>query len=229
MTADSATPEVRRSRGDRQREAIVTAVRELLEQRSFGDLSVSKISDRAGITRSGFYFYFDSKYAVLAVILAEFLEELDELTHGFAPRGADESPALFAKRMVGGATAVFASNHPVMRACNAAQNTDAQIREMMNDVEDAIIDKIVGVIEQDSGARPISSDLTALVRTLTVDDRDDAVGRQWLRRARRGSPARPRHRGAVVADRTVGRMSAASPVVCPAWRGAIPLRARGAF
>ena len=167
MTADSATPEVRRSRGDRQREAIVTAVRELLEQRSFGDLSVSKISDRAGITRSGFYFYFDSKYAVLAVILAEFLEELDELTHGFAPRGADESPALFAKRMVGGATAVFASNHPVMRACNAAQNTDAQIREMMNDVEDAIIGKIVDVVEQDRDARPISSDLPALVRTLT--------------------------------------------------------------
>ena len=38
---------------------------------------------------------------------------------------------------------------------------------MMNDFEDAVIDKIVGVVEQDAGARPIS-DLPALVRMLTA-------------------------------------------------------------
>jgi len=167
MTAESAPTEARRTRGDRQREAIVTAVRELLEQRSFADLSVSAISDRAGVARSGFYFYFDSKYAVLAVILAGFLEELDELTHGFAPRGADESPEVFAKRMVGSAAAVFASNHPVMQACTIAKNTDAQIRDIMDDVGDAVVAKIVGIVEQDRDARPISGDLPALVRTLT--------------------------------------------------------------
>ena len=57
---------VPRRRGDRQRQAIVQAVRELLEERPFAQLSVSTISDRAGVARSGFYFYFDSKYAVLA-------------------------------------------------------------------------------------------------------------------------------------------------------------------
>jgi AcrR family transcriptional regulator len=170
MTAEPASHDIRRSRGDRQRDAIVAAVRELLQERSFADLSVSMISERAGLTRSGFYFYFDSKYAVLAVILADALEELDQLTRDFAPRDAGESPAAFAKRMVGSVAAVFASNDPVMRACNAAQNTDAQIREMMNDVEDAVIAKIVGVVEQElkTGARPVSDDLQALVRTLTA-------------------------------------------------------------
>jgi AcrR family transcriptional regulator len=170
MTAEPASHDIRRSRGDRQRDAIIEAVRELLQQRSFADLSVSTISERAGLTRSGFYFYFDSKYAVLAVILADALAELDKLTHDFAPRGAGESPAAFAKRMVGSAAAVFASNDPVMRACTLAQNTDAQIREMMNDVEDTVIAKIVGVVEQEmrAGARPISDDLPALVRTLTA-------------------------------------------------------------
>jgi AcrR family transcriptional regulator len=180
MTAESApsegssdatresTPEVRRSRGDRQREAIVTAVRELLEQRSFADLSVSTISERAGVARSGFYFYFDSKYAVLAVILADAMAELDKLTHDFAPRERGETPSAFAKRMVGSAAAMFASNDPVMTACAIAQNTDAQIREMMNDFQDAVIAKIVGVVEQDGGARPISDDIPALVRMLTA-------------------------------------------------------------
>jgi hypothetical protein len=43
-----------------------------------------------------------------------------------------------------------------------------QIREMMDDFEDAVIAKIVGVVEQDTGARPISDDLPALVRILTA-------------------------------------------------------------
>jgi AcrR family transcriptional regulator len=168
MTAESAPREIRRSRGDRQRDAIVSAVRELLEQQSFADLSVSAISERAGVARSGFYFYFDSKYAVLAVILADASEELDKLTHDFAPREPGETPAAFAKRMVGSAAAVYASNDPVMTACAVAQNTDAQIREMMNDFQDTVIDKIVGLIKQDTDARPISKDLRGLVRTLAA-------------------------------------------------------------
>lgn len=164
----SASPQARRSRGDRQRDAIVKAVRELLEKESFADLSVSAISERAGVARSGFYFYFDSKYAVLAVILADAMEELAALTHDYAPREPGETPAAFAKRMVGSAAAVFATNDPIMSACTVAQNTDAQIRELMNDFEDVVIGKIVGLIEQDEGARPISDDLPALVRTLTA-------------------------------------------------------------
>ncbi len=166
MSAEVETADRGRSRGDRQRDAIVTAVRELLEEKPFADLSVSTISARAGVARSGFYFYFDSKYSVLAKIVSEAMEELDTLTHNFAPREPDESPASFAKRMVGSAAAVYATNDPVMSACAAAQNTDAEIRDLMADFEDGIIAKIVGVIEQDADARPISDDLPALVRML---------------------------------------------------------------
>ena len=101
-------------------------------------------------------------------MLADAMEELDKLTHDFAPREPDETPEAFAKRMVGSAAAMFASNDPVMRACTLAQNTDAQIREMMNDFEDTVIDKIVGLVEQDAGASPVSDDLPALVRMLTA-------------------------------------------------------------
>jgi hypothetical protein len=96
------------------------------------------------------------------------MEELDKLTHDFAPREPDETPSEFAKRMVGSAAAVFAHNDPIMQACTLAQNTDAQIREIMNDFSDTVIDKIVGLVRQDSGARPISDDLPALVRMLTA-------------------------------------------------------------
>ncbi|ORB65124.1 TetR/AcrR family transcriptional regulator [Mycolicibacterium tusciae] len=168
MTAESVGPEVRRSRGDRQRDAIVTAVRDLLHERSFADLSVSTISERAGVARSGFYFYFDSKYAVLATIMKDAGDLLDDLTHHFAPREPGEAPAAFAKRMVGSAAAVYANEDPVMTACAAARNTDAEIREIMDDFYDGVIAKLITLLENDPDARPISADLPALVRTLAA-------------------------------------------------------------
>ena len=160
-----------RSRGDRQREAIVAAVRELLQEKEFADLSVSTISDRAGVARSGFYFYFDSKYAVLAQILAEATAELQRLTESFAPRGADESPAEFARRMVASAALAFAHNDPVVTACRRARETDAEIREILDGQIDVLVGQIVALVRaevQDGTARPISDDLEALIRVLSA-------------------------------------------------------------
>jgi AcrR family transcriptional regulator len=171
MADPGAVVPVPRRRGDRQRQAIVQAVRELLEERPFAQLSVSTISDRAGVARSGFYFYFDSKYAVLAQILADATHELEELTEYFAPRGRDESPAAFAKRMVGSAAAVYAHNDPVMSACNAARNTDAEIRDLLDQQVEGVVKQIIGIVKDEARAgtaHPISDDIPALVRTLAA-------------------------------------------------------------
>jgi AcrR family transcriptional regulator len=159
-----------RRRGDMHRQAILQAVRELLEERPFSELSVSAISLRAGVARSGFYFYFDSKYSVLAQILAEAAEELEELTQYFAPRQPGESPEQFAKRMVGSAAAVYAHNDPVMVACNVARHTDIEIRDILDQQFEVLLRQIVGVVEAEmkaGTAHPITDDIPTLVRTLT--------------------------------------------------------------
>ena len=129
---DRDAPAIRR-RGDKQRQAILQAVRELLEERPFAELSVSTISMRAGVARSGFYFYFDSKYAVLAQILAEAAEELEELHAVFRSRGS--------RRVAGGSSPSgwsaaprhgLRDNDPVMSACNAARHTDTEIRDILD-------------------------------------------------------------------------------------------------
>ena len=113
MTAEQEAAEAPRRRGDKQRHAIVQAVRELLEEKPFAELSVSTISDRAGVARSGFYFYFDSKYAVLAHILGEIdplpAEEipLDEALDRVATRRVQGAP-LFDLQMVQGHVADMA-------------------------------------------------------------------------------------------------------------------------
>lgn len=171
MTAEGESTDIPRRRGDRQRHAIVAAVRELLQEKPFAELSVSSISDRAGVARSGFYFYFDSKYAVLAHILGEVAEELEELTGDFAPRGDGETPAQFAKRMVRSAAAVYAHNDPVMSACNSARSTDAEIRDILDGYNEAVIDQVVAIVEPEIAAGtadPITADVRFLVRTLSA-------------------------------------------------------------
>jgi AcrR family transcriptional regulator len=165
---EQPVPAMRR-RGDRHRQAILQAVRELLEERPFSELSVSTISLRAGVARSGFYFYFDSKYSVLAQILAEAAEELEELTQFFAPRQPGESPEEFAKRMVGSAAVVYAHNDPVMTACNAARHTDIEIRDILERQFEMVLRQIVGIVDAEmkaGTAHPISDDLPTLIRTL---------------------------------------------------------------
>ncbi len=145
------------------------AVRDLVQEKSFAELSVATISNRAGVARSGFYFYFDSKYSVLAQILAEAAEELEERTQYFAPRQPDESPEQFAKRMVGSAAAVYTNNDPVVAACNAARHTDMEIHGILQRQFEAVLSQIVGVVDAEiraGTAHPISEDIPTLVRTL---------------------------------------------------------------
>jgi AcrR family transcriptional regulator len=121
------------------------------------------------VARSGFYFYFDSKYAVLAQILAEAVEELEELTQYFAPRQPDESAEQFAKRMVGSAAAVYAHNDPVMVACNTARHTDIEIRDILEQQFEGVLRAIAAIVEAEmraGTAHPISDDIPMLIRTL---------------------------------------------------------------
>ena len=171
VTAHQHSVEAPRRRGDKQRHAIVQAVRELLEEKPFSELSVSMISDRAGVARSGFYFYFDSKYSVLAYLVGEAGQELDDLTHSYAPRGPEETPTAFAERMVRSAAAVYAHNDPLMRACNAARHTDAEIREILDGYNEAVVAQIVPIVEaeiRNGTADPITDDIYGLVRTLVA-------------------------------------------------------------
>lgn len=166
--ATNPGPGIRR-RGDKQRQAILQSVRELLQEKPFAELSVSTISLRAGVARSGFYFYFDSKYAVLAQLMAEAAEELEELTQYFAPRQPGESPEQFAKRMVRSAAAVYAHNDPVMTACNDARHTDIEIRNLLDQQFELVLRQIVAIVEAEmkaGTADPISDDLPTLIRTL---------------------------------------------------------------
>jgi AcrR family transcriptional regulator len=57
------------------REAILSATAQLLAGRSFAGLAVGDILAAAGVSRGPFYFYFDSKHAVLAELVRRAVAE----------------------------------------------------------------------------------------------------------------------------------------------------------
>ena len=63
--------------------------------------------------------------------------------------------------MVGSAAAVYAHNDPVMAACNIARNTDAEIREILDGFNEAVVEKLVPMVEAEiasGGAHPITDE-----------------------------------------------------------------------
>ncbi|MEU8614508.1 helix-turn-helix domain-containing protein, partial [Actinoplanes sp. NPDC048791] len=52
--------------GAELRERMLSALRELLDERRFEAISVADVIARAGVSRASFYFYFPGKQAALA-------------------------------------------------------------------------------------------------------------------------------------------------------------------
>jgi AcrR family transcriptional regulator len=56
-------------RGQRRRAQLLEVLEELLDDRPLAEIEIDDITRRAGITRSGFYFYFPGKSAAVAALI----------------------------------------------------------------------------------------------------------------------------------------------------------------
>ncbi|WP_051562024.1 TetR/AcrR family transcriptional regulator [Mycolicibacterium cosmeticum] len=139
---------------------------DLLDEEPIADISVRAVSQRAGITRSAFYFYFETKYAALASLLS--LHSGVDLNSAFGPRRADESQAAFIDRIVIGIRATLANEHPVWASSRSAAAADKQLAAMLQQIETTVVRLIVRAVTHEArrGAQPISDDLPRLVHTL---------------------------------------------------------------
>lgn len=157
------------NRGDHARAAILTALRALLERDPISEISVQAIARQAGVTRTAFYFYFDSKYSALAELLHG-RTKAAMLDRSFALRMPGESTPTLVARVITGIRAALAADDPVWASCRASAGYEPEIAEIVADVEDAITRRIVAIVatEVSRGAQPISADVSALVRVLTT-------------------------------------------------------------
>ncbi|OKH73780.1 TetR family transcriptional regulator [Mycobacterium sp. SWH-M1] len=156
------------SKGERQRQAILTALAELLETRPIGDLTVNEIASAAGVLRSGYYFYFESKYSPLAVLAADIWSELMEFTESFV-RHENESVDNFLDRVQSATEQEWRTHSAVLIASIQAIPHDEQLATMWRTRNEHVAATLTSQLlkDRDEGlAAPVTDDVAGLVSTL---------------------------------------------------------------
>ena len=78
------------TKGDQREQALIDAARVVFREKSISQVTIDELAGAAGIARSGFYFYFESKQALLAVLVDQRLAEADlEMAEWTATEGPD--------------------------------------------------------------------------------------------------------------------------------------------
>lgn len=66
------------TKGDQREQALLDAARVLFTEKSINKVTIDELASAVGIARSGFYFYFESKQALLAALCDQVVGEIDE-------------------------------------------------------------------------------------------------------------------------------------------------------
>lgn len=158
------------SKGERQRRAILDAQNELLASRSITDLAVGEVAQAAGVSRSAYYFYFDSKFAALAVATREAWDDLIVDVGGFR-RGDDEEPREYLRRLGTASVASWIRHDAVLIASVQAIPLDATIAQLWSEWNARLADLLTEQIVRDAAegiAQPVVEDVPSLVSDLHV-------------------------------------------------------------
>jgi TetR/AcrR family transcriptional regulator, ethionamide resistance regulator len=105
---------------------ILAATDELLATTSLTDLTVTHITDHAGLSRPTFYFYYPTKYAVVATLLDRVFAEIFQAVTPWLERdpGSDPEPTLRAGLH---AAAELWSSHHAIRAAHEHWHAAAEL------------------------------------------------------------------------------------------------------
>ena len=153
--AGGATGE--RSNTDRPREhggqssaelAIFAATERLLGEHSLQDLSVAQILAEAGLSRATFYFYFGSKYSVLASLLGRITDEIYEFVQPYIDRDPAEDPRESLSQSLRAGIEIWERHRPTLRATMQNWATNDEIgRQWIAGIE-LFTEVIAGQIER---------------------------------------------------------------------------------
>jgi AcrR family transcriptional regulator len=156
-------------KGDQRRQAILDAIEQLLRERSITELSVEDIALSAGISRSGFYFYFESKYAALSETLTDVFEEIIEAAGAFFA-GSDEPPVRYVPRALAQVAEVWERHDALLVGMFEASSTDPGARALWDAWMDRFIPAIAERIELEraEGRAPAGVPARNLARTLAL-------------------------------------------------------------
>jgi AcrR family transcriptional regulator len=156
-----------RTKGDRNEQAILDTAALLLSERPLASIGIDEMAHGAQISRSTFYFYFESRDAVLRALAARIASELVEAS-SLWPRVVEESSADAARRALHASLKVWRRHGPVLRATLAAREADPQMREFWEDMGRSFVNGAAAEVERLRAARGLAADPTGSRRLAGV-------------------------------------------------------------
>jgi AcrR family transcriptional regulator len=154
------------------RERILDATGALLSTRSFASLAVNDILAEAGVARASFYFYFESKYAVLAELARRAVSGGHDVAQPWLTRETyGDARATLRQGILDGAQ-LWRAHAPVLRAVVEHWREDPQLALLWVELIDSYTTAAVQRIDADRAA--------GIASPTPVDSRALAAALSWL-------------------------------------------------
>jgi TetR/AcrR family transcriptional regulator, ethionamide resistance regulator len=171
-------PAARRARsggGEVQRDvrrSLLDATRRLLADHRFDQLTVADILAAAQVSRASFYFYFESKHAVLAELVRAAVEQAQAAAQPWLEHRRDQSPREMLRQGTLDGARLWREHGPVLRAIVENWRSDPQLTQLWSEMMERFTAAATERIERDRGAGRATA--------TTVDARVLAAALVWL-------------------------------------------------
>ena len=161
--------------GDERRTALLAALDDQLQESSLDAINVADISQRAGVTRSAFYFYFENKAAAVGALMGEMYDE------GFDAAELLGGDGSVRDRLETAIRAIFVGwgeRTHLYRAMLDARAASPGVRDQWDAIQQSFVGVLADVIrsERAAGAAPDGADAHA-VATALLDLNDRTLAR----------------------------------------------------
>jgi AcrR family transcriptional regulator len=126
-------------RGRRRRAQLLAVLEELLETTPLADVQIDDVASKAGIARSGFYFYFPTKSAAVAALIESVMAELVAAGADWY-EGQDPDHIARVSGSIVATVAAWRSHAPLITAMFDATHLDPDVRRTWADVRETLAD-----------------------------------------------------------------------------------------
>jgi len=136
------------TKGGRTRRRILDVVVDLLETRSFEEISIAEITRRAEVTRPAFYFHFPSKGAAVAAVLEGLYEEFVATAAAWYEHPGGD-PLAGVPEALDATIALWRSHARLMDAMTRAAAADPEAAQLMSAWVDELTARAAVRLRQD--------------------------------------------------------------------------------
>ena len=142
----------RNLKGDRREQAILQCAYETLLTEPLRTVSIDHLAKGAGISRSSFYFYFESKWQVLSALLSSVTDDVFKASSMIFDRPDGISPEAALEHAISEVIAVWERHGHVLREVGDAAAAEPALQAQWDRILGRFIDAAAAAIDRDRAA-----------------------------------------------------------------------------